>query len=278
MVENTHTRTASSGAGPRIGFGGDGAIAVRVLEFLLNDGCVPACLVVADGVGATHAEDLRKCFSQAGGRILFQGNQLLEATSIAAMKAMSLDFLILVHLQLILPKEILDIPGKGVLNLHPAYLPDNRGWHTPSWAILNQMRFGATLHFMSEGIEEGDIVHQREIPVEASDTADALYQRALDLEFEVFREAWPGLVRNQYRRTQQPESAGLTHRKGDLAATGIQKVDLEENLNAGELIRRRRTLTTNRDEDACYFEQDNRRFRIQVSIAPVEDQTNTEPS
>ena len=276
MIEATHARTASRGAGPRIGFGGDRAIAIRVRQFLLNDGCVPACLVVADGIDGTHAEALHECFHRAGGRTVFQGKELLESAAISALKEMALGFTILVHLQLKLLKEILDIPGKWVLNLHPAYLPDNRGWHTPSWAILNQTRFGATLHFMREGIEEGDIVHQREIPVEAADTADALYERALDLEFEVFRKAWPGLLRDQYRRTRQPESAGLTHRKTDLAATGIQTVELEENLNAGELIRRLRALTTKRVEEACYFEQDNRRFRIQVSIVPVEDLTNTE--
>lgn len=161
-------KKSGNAAGPRIGFGGDRAIAVRVLEFLLGEGVVPACLVVADGAGATHAEDLRM-----------------------------------------------------VLNLHPALLPENRGWHTPSWVILNPTRFGATLHFVSEG--------QRELPVEPSDIADALYQKALDLEFEVFREAWADLACNQYRRIRQPEGA----RPGRL-----------------------RALTTNRIEEACYFEQD----------------------
>ena len=193
----SQTRAASACAkksrnatGPRIGFGGDRAIAGRVLEFLLGEGVVPACLVVADGAGATHAEDLRM-----------------------------------------------------VLNLQPALLSENRGWHTPSWAILNQTRFGATLHFVSEGIDEGDIVHQRELPIEPSDTADALYQKALDLEFEVFREAWADLACNRYRRIRQPEGARPAHRKKDLKASG-------------ELIRRLRALTTNRIEEACYFEQD----------------------
>lgn len=169
-------KNAGNPTGLRIGFGGDRVIAVRVLKFLLGEGVVPACLVVAEGAGATHAEDLRM-----------------------------------------------------VLNLHPALLPENCGSHTPRWAILNQTRFGATLHFVSEGIGEGDSVHQREFPVEPSNIADSLYQKALDLEFEVFREAWADLACNQDRRIRQPE--------------GARSVRL-------------RALTTNRFEEACYFEQD----------------------
>ena len=169
-------KNAGNPTGLRIGFGGDRAIAVRVLEFLLGEWVVPACLVVADGAGATHAEDVRM-----------------------------------------------------VLNLHPALLPENCGWHTPSWAILNQTRFGATLHFVNEGIGEGDSVHQRELPVEPWVTVDALYQKPLDLEFEVFREACADLACNRYRRIRQPE--------------GAKPVRL-------------RALTTNHFEEACYFEQD----------------------
>ncbi len=263
---------------PRIGFGGDRAIAIRVLDFLLDEGVVPAFLVVADGDGASHAEVLRDHFGRAGGRVVYEGKQFLEGVSVEEMRGMALDFIILVHLQLKLPKVILDIPRKGVLNLHPAFLPDNRGWHTPSWAILNQTRFGATLHFMSEGIDEGDIVHQRETPVEASDTADTLYQRALELELEVFREAWSGLVSNQYSRTRQPEGDWPAHRKRDLAAQEIQKVEMEEQVRAGELIRRLRALTTNRIEEACYFEQNSQKYRIQVSIVPVADAKGSELS
>lgn len=277
-VEALYANTNIELGRPRIGFGGDRAIAVRVLDFLLDEGVVPAFLVVADGEGASHTEVLRDHFGRAGGRVVYEGKQFLEGVSVEEMRGMALDFIILVHLQLKLPKVILDIPRKGVLNLHPAFLPDNRGWHTPSWAILNQTRFGATLHFMSEGIDEGDIVHQREIPVEASDTADTLYQRALELELEVFREAWPGLVSNQYSRTRQPEGDWPAHRKRDLAAQEIQKVEMEEQVRAGELIRRLRALTTNRIEEACYFEQNSQKYRIQVSIVPVADAKGSELS
>jgi methionyl-tRNA formyltransferase len=71
-----------------------------------------------------------------------------------------------------------------VLNLHPV-LPYNKGWNTPSWAILDNTTYGATLHFMTEALDEGDIIHQKKLEIVFADTANTLYQKALELEKEV---------------------------------------------------------------------------------------------
>ena len=77
------------------------------------------------------------------------------------LEQLSLDYIICVHFPYIVPREILSIPKYGVTNLHPAYLPYNLGWHTPSWAILENTPIGATLHYMDECVDTGDIIHQK---------------------------------------------------------------------------------------------------------------------
>ena len=265
------------GSQPRIGFGGDRRIALRVLEFLVSEGCVPECLLLAGEETETHAGALEHCFMEAGGKTVFRGREVFSAQSLLSLEKMDLDFLILVHLQYKIPASILSLPKRGVLNLHPAYLPENRGWHTPTWAILNETKFGVTLHFMDQGIDEGDIVHQRELMIEPFDTADSLYQKALDLEYEVFREAWPSLANLSYQRVQQPFLAGEIHKKKDLDMSGVRELKLEESIPVGALIRKLRALTTSRLEEACYFEEGGQKYWLQVKMGEVSSSAERAP-
>ena len=251
---------------PRIVFGGDRALAVRVLKFLLNSGCTPSSLLLPGPEAASHSAQLSELFSQAGGQRIFCGSEVLSRSGFDAIGEARPDYIILIHLPLKIPPAFLSLPVHGILNLHPAYLPYNRGWHTPSWAILDGSPYGATLHFMSEAIDEGDIVHQRKLAVTPADTAHTLYKKVLELEFEVFREAWPALVARHYSRTPQQPRDGTVHKKRDLFAKDLQRLDLDSSYQAGALLDRMRALTTNRVDEACFFERNGTRYRVQVSI------------
>ena len=98
------------------------------------------------------------------------------------------------------------------------------------------------------------------------DTANTLYQRVMELEFEVFKEAWPRLVAGDFERRLQRHLTGTSHKRKDLFTQEVQRIDLSEALKAGDLLRRLRALTTSRFEEAAYYEVDGRRYRVQVQI------------
>lgn len=250
----------------RIGFAGDRDIAVWTLEFILSQRVRPLVLLVPEASKASHADELVTLCSYLGSDKVLWGRQFRQPEGLALLRQLNLDFIIGVHFPYIVPEEVLSIPAKGVLNLHPAYLPYNRGWHTPSWAISEETPIGATLHFMDEGIDTGDIVHQQSLDVSPGDTAHTLYQRLKRLEFEVFKEAWPQLVSDSYQRQPQNLTQGYVHRRADVSAEHIQRIDLNESVRTGDLIRHLRALTTNRIEEAAYYEVDGQRYRIQVLI------------
>lgn len=95
------------------------------------------------------------------------------------------DYIFGIHFPYIIKNELINLPKVGFLNLHPAYLPFNKGWHTPSWAILDE-RNRATLHFMSEELDGGDIIAQEELEVSSTVTANELYRQALNLKENYF--------------------------------------------------------------------------------------------
>ena len=78
----------------------------------------------------------------------------------------------------LLKKELLGIPGLGVLGFHPAELPKNRGRHPIIWSlVLGLTKTASTFFFMGEGADDGDVVSQEEIKIKAKDNSSTLYEK-----------------------------------------------------------------------------------------------------
>jgi methionyl-tRNA formyltransferase len=89
----------------------------------------------------------------------------------------------------ILTKSILKIPQYRAVNIHASLLPQYRGAAPIVWAILKGEKVtGVTTMFMDEGMDTGDILLQREIPIEDGDTAETLRQRLALLGAQLFVE------------------------------------------------------------------------------------------
>lgn len=83
----------------------------------------------------------------------------------------------------ILRKPVLSIARRGVLNLHGGLSQFYRGLFTTDWAIHNREPecVGATVHFVSEGIDDGHVVFQGRPVIEASDHPNSLYEKVVRL-------------------------------------------------------------------------------------------------
>lgn len=251
----------------RIAYAGDRDIAVQVLDFLIAEaGVRPVALLLPGESRASHDGDLlARCTDVTPDRVI-RGRSFTQPEVLQVLRSLRLDYLISVHFPYLFPSEVVRLPGRGCLNLHPAYLPYNRGWHTASWAVLDGTPLGATLHFMDDGADTGDIVHQMEVPVGPGDTAASLYPLLFQAELEVFREAWPSVAAGMCERRPQQPGDGSTHTRHELAERGGQRLGLDETLPVEHVFRRLRAFTTNRPDEACYYEVDGRRYRVQVTI------------
>ncbi|MDQ3982841.1 MAG: hypothetical protein M3271_09215 [Actinomycetota bacterium] len=253
-------------SGPRIAYAlGDRDLSVRVLAFLLDEQVLPEALLIPSRDGEHLLSSIRACGHLGDDRIL-EGKSYASDAGLDLLRSLDLDYVVCVRFPYIVPRSVLEIPRVGVTNLHPALLPANRGWHTPTWAILDRTPYGGTLHFMTEGLDEGEIIHQKKLEVLPSDTADSLYRRVQGLELEVFREAWPWLASGSPPRRKQDDAAATFHRSKDLFMPEVQRIDLDEAVRAGDLIDKLRALTTNRLDEAAYFEVDGERYRVRVQI------------
>lgn len=253
----------------KFAFAGDRDIAVWVLKYILNQGFKPEALLVPELNKASHGDELIELCSFLAQECKFIGKQFREKKSINYFNNLNLGYIISIHFPYIIPSEVLSIPKFGILNLHPAYLPYNRGWHTPSWAILEDTPIGATLHFMEEELDSGDIVFQESLKVLPEDTAHSLYMRLKKLEYEVFKKSWPLLISKNYKRKKQCLNEGTSHKKKDLFIPEIQEIDMNKTAKSEDIIKQLKALTTNDISEAAYFIKNGKKYRIQIKI--VED-------
>lgn len=79
----------------------------------------------------------------------------------------------------VLPAEMIAAVGGCAFNLHLAKLPEYKGWHAFTHALLNgEKRYGLSLHWMVAELDSGEIAFADELAIEADDSAASLYRRA----------------------------------------------------------------------------------------------------
>ena len=90
---------------------------------------------------------------------------------IEEIKALNPDVICVVAYGKILPKEILEIPKYGCINVHGSLLPQYRGAAPIQWAILNgDTKTGITTMYMDEGMDTGDMIFKEEVEIGENET------------------------------------------------------------------------------------------------------------
>ncbi|RME50948.1 MAG: methionyl-tRNA formyltransferase [Deltaproteobacteria bacterium] len=166
----------------RIGFFGTPDFAVPSLEALLS---TPHEVVVVAtqpdrgrGRGRSVVPSPVKRVAGRHGIPILQPRRAREPGFHEALSAQGLDLIVVVAYGLILPREILDLPPLGCINVHASLLPKYRGAAPIQWAIARGERVtGVTTMLMDAGMDTGDILLQAEEPILPRDTAATLHDR-----------------------------------------------------------------------------------------------------
>ena len=166
----------------------------------------------------------------AGLRCL-QPVRLREPENIGAIQAMAPDLIVVMAYGQILPRAILELPRVACLNLHASLLPRHRG-AAPIQASIEagDLESGVTVMYMAEGLDTGDILLEKRIPMGRGETGGSLHDRLAELAPEALAEAVALLEEGRASRVCQNESeatyAGkLTRESGELEWSEAGAVD-----------------------------------------------------
>ena len=104
----------------------------------------------------------------------------------------------------IVPKEVLDIPRLGCINVHASLLPKYRGGAPIHHAIMNgETKSGITIMYMDIGMDTGDMIVKKEIPIEDSDTLGSLSDKLSKLGASLLEEVLPSIINGTNTRESQ---------------------------------------------------------------------------
>ena len=105
-------------------------------------------------------------------------SKMKDEALIERLKSENADFFVVVAYGKILPKEILDIPKLGCINIHASLLPEYRGAAPIQWSIIDgKKKTGITTMLMDEGLDTGDILKQYELPITDDETGGSLFDK-----------------------------------------------------------------------------------------------------
>jgi methionyl-tRNA formyltransferase len=104
----------------------------------------------------------------------------------------------------ILPKELLDVPKYGCINVHASLLPELRGGAPIHYAIIQgKKETGISIMYMVEALDAGDVIAQRKIPILETDHVGTLHEKLAQLGADLLSETLPKLLKNEIKATPQ---------------------------------------------------------------------------
>lgn len=166
----------------RIVFMGTPDFAVPCLQRLLDDGHEVAGVFTQPdkprGRGYALAPPPVKELALAKGIPVYQPVKLRDGTALALLRELAPELIVVVAYGRILPKDILEYPQNGCINIHGSLLPKYRGAAPIQWTVLSGDKLGGvTSMYMAEGMDTGDTILMVDTPIGENETSGELYER-----------------------------------------------------------------------------------------------------
>lgn len=126
------------------------------------------------------------------------------------LKDLDIDLIVTCAYGQILPKEILEMPKCGCVNVHASLLPKYRGSAPIQWALFNgEDKTGVTIMYMDEGMDTGDMIFKEEIPIEKADNVGSLHDKLSVLGRDALEKMLPSIFEKSAKREKQGDNYTL---------------------------------------------------------------------
>jgi len=178
----------------RIVFIGTVEFSLKALEKLieLDAGIVGVCTKEKSSFNTDYADLTKVCKAN---QIPYKYvDNINSEDSVEWIKKLNPDIIFCFGWSSLIKKELLELPKMGIVGYHPANLPKNRGRHPLIWALaLGLKKSASTFFFMKEGVDNGDILSQKDYEILYEDDARTLYEKVTNLALKQIEEFLPKL-------------------------------------------------------------------------------------
>lgn len=249
---------------PRYAFFGTGPLAESVLAALVRAGFSPSLVVTKpDSPQGRHmlmTPPTIKVWAETKDIPVFQPESLKELSHESPLHTNEFDLFIVASYGKIIPEEILDLPKKGTLNVHPSLLPKYRGPSPIESALLDgALMTGVTIMKLDREMDHGPILVQGALMIDAAATAGTMEVQCGMIGGELLAQVLPSYLDGTLIPKEQNHAEATVCRK---ITKELGEITLET--NGAEVQRKYRALTP---WPSVYFfiEHNGRKIRIKVT-------------
>ena len=195
----------------RIVFMGTPDFAVGTLEALVTSGHQVEGVFTQPDKPVGRKQELRPTAVKAAadkiGLPVYQPARIRNPENLEILKRLDPEVIVVVAYGQLIPQSILELPEYGCLNVHASLLPAYRGAAPIQWAVLNgEKTSGVTIMQMDEGIDTGDMLYQKAIPIMIDDTAESMFEKLSALGGEMIVDALRKLEKGELKAIKQDDA------------------------------------------------------------------------
>jgi methionyl-tRNA formyltransferase len=177
----------------------------------------------------------------------------------------SVDYIFLLWWPVIVDILLTSKPKIGTVNTHPSLLPYCRGKDPNFWSIVEETPFGVSLHFVTDKIDKGPIIAQKQITITWNDTGETLHKQSKQQLLQLFKETYPAIREKRFQVTF-PKEAGSIHFRRELEP--MSEIKLDQTYTARQLLNLLRARTYP-PYPACSFDCEGKKFEVRVNITEI---------
>ncbi|PLT34260.1 methionyl-tRNA formyltransferase [Bacillus sp. V5-8f] len=195
----------------KIVFMGTPDFSVPVLQRIIRDGYEVIGVVTQPDRPVGRKKVLTpppvKVEAQKHGISVFQPEKIRNQEEMDEIIALDADLIITAAFGQILPKELLEAPQFGCINVHASLLPELRGGAPIHYSILQgKEKTGITIMYMAEKLDAGDILTQEEVKIEEDDNVGTLHDKLSALGADLLSETIPLIINGEITPIKQDDN------------------------------------------------------------------------
>jgi methionyl-tRNA formyltransferase len=178
-----------------------------VLEAFLGRGDTVAGVFCAPEKAGARPDPLRTA-AELASLPVYQLPSLKTDEARNSLASLDVDLGVMAYVLQFVPQDFVNIPRHGTIQYHPSLLPRYRGPSSINWPIIRgDTRTGLTIFRPTDGLDEGPIVLQREVPIGPDDTLGSVYfDRLFPMGVAALLEAADGVISGRHDELSQDES------------------------------------------------------------------------
>jgi methionyl-tRNA formyltransferase len=244
----------------------DDSFGIKVLKHIKSKK-INLDLIVYNYLNKQIRNDIKKEYKDS---LIIGSNKIALKKNIQMIKKLNIDIIILAWWPYIIKQPFLSLANKYIVNMHPSFLPFGKGKHPYFWSIVENTKFGVSLHLVNDGIDSGKIIARDSIDINWEDNGYTLREKSRLKLFLLFKKNFSKIINDKITFINNSPNKRI-HYSSELEEKS--RIKLNKNYRAKKFIDLIRAHSGFK-EGGCWFIDKNIKYHITTKIVKLKKEKN----